>query len=176
MKTINYTKLFFLIILMFTLSFSNAQEFGVTKQEVNKITNTKHNVQVWEVLPEYTKNAEYEIRIKHAVTGKTGSFYIIAWADTNNDGLPDTEIGRSKLKTASKDGEWSSWSFNSDYDRIYVGNTWNTSDEMMYYQIGGTVDGYNGLSNTVFFSRTYNGKPTQSVSPRFTNVKVRFVK
>ena len=161
---------------MFILSFSNAQEFGIVEKEVGNISNTKHNVQVWEVSSEFTKKAEYEIKIKHAVAGEVGSFYIIAWADTNNDGKPDMEVGRSDLKTASKDGEWSSWNFKSDYNRIFVGNTWSSSNEKMYYQIGGTIDGYNGLSNTVYFSRTFNGKPNQSVSPRFTNIKVKIIK
>lgn len=176
MKTIIYGRLISLITFMFFVVVSNAQEFGIDGQEVSKISNTKHNVQVWEVQPEFTMKAEYEIRIKHAAAGEVGSFYIIAWADTNNDGKPDKEIGRSDLKTASKDGDWSSWNFYSDYNKIYVGNTWKTSEEKMYYQEGGSVDGYTGLSNSVFFSRAYNGIPNQSVSPRFTNIRAKIIK
>ncbi len=153
----------------------NAQVFGIDEQEVSRISNTGHNVQIWEVLPEFTIQGEYELKIKHAAIGEVGSFYIIAWADTNNDGKPDKEISRSDLKTASKDGEWSSWKFKSYYNRIFVGNTWSSSNEKMYYQNGGTVDGYKGLSNTVFYSRVFNGKPSQSTSPRFTNIKVKII-
>ncbi len=160
---------------MFSVNNANAQEFGIDEQEVSRVSNTGHNVQIWEVTPPFTKNAEYEINIKHAAAGAVGSFYIIAWADTNNDGKPDKEIGRSDLKTASKDGEWSSWNFKSNYNRIFIGNTWSSSNEKMYYQNGGTVDGYVGLSNTVFYSRVFNGKPSQSTSPRFTNIKVRII-
>jgi hypothetical protein len=150
-----------------------AQEFGINGQEITKIEDTGHNVQVWEILSENNLNSEYEISIKHAVAGDKGSFYIIAWADTDNNGIPDKEIGRSDLKTALHDGDWSSWRFKKDYERVFVGNTWNRSDEKMYYQMGGTVNGYKGLSNTVFFSRAFNGIPNQSTGPRYTNIKIK---
>ncbi len=173
MKTIILSQLLLLVLTVACLTIAKAQKFGVTKHEVSNVENTGHNVQLWEVLPEFTKKGEYEISIKHAVAGKIGSFYIIAWADTNNDGKPDKEIGRSELKSASSDGEWSSWTFSSNYDRIFVGNTWSISDEKVYYQMGGNVEGYTGLSNTVFYSRSFNGNPGQSTSPRFTNIKVK---
>ena len=175
MKTNRYSQLFFLLAFLIFVKISNAQEFGITKQEVSRISNTGHNVQVWEVLQDFTRKGEYAISIKHAVAGEVGSFYIIAWADTNDDGKPDKEIGRSDLKTASKDGEWSSWNFKSDFDRIFVGNTWKTSKEKVYYQNGGKVNGYSGLSKTVFYSRKFNGKPSQSTSPRFTNIKIKII-
>ena len=175
MKTTNYTQLFFLIIFLIFVKDINAQKFGIDDQEVSRISNTDHNVQIWEVLPEFTKQGEYEIKIKHAATGEVGSFYIIAWADINNDGKPDKEISRSDLKIASEEGEWSSWNFKSDYNRIFVGNTWRSSNEKMYYQNGGTVDGYIGLSNKVYYSRVFNGQPSQSTSPRFTNIKVKII-
>jgi hypothetical protein len=164
-----------LILFLSNSPFLIAQEFGTTSQEITRSSNTGHNLQIWEVLPEFTQSGEYEISIKHAATGATGSFYIIAWADTNNDGKPDTEIGRSELKTASKEGQWSSWTFKSTHDRVFVGNTWSINDEKVYYQNGGTVEGYKGLSNKVYYARSFNGKPTQSTSPRYTNIKVRIV-
>ncbi len=153
-----------------------AQEIGITGQEITKIEDTGHNVQVWEILSDINLSGTYEISIKHAVAGDKGSFYIIAWADTDNNGIPDKEIGRSDLKTALHDGDWSTWKFSSEYAKIFVGNTWNRTDEKMYYQMGGTVEGYKGLSNKVFFSRSFNGIPNQSTGPRFTNIKVKPVK
>jgi len=102
-----------------------------------------------------------------------GSFYIIAWADTNNDNKPDLEIGRSELMTAEKAGEWSSWEFSSDHNKIFVGNTWKQTNENIYYD---TVkpEGYTGLSSSVYYSRTFEGKPVSVTSPRFTNIKVKF--
>ncbi|PLX17205.1 MAG: hypothetical protein C0599_14060, partial [Salinivirgaceae bacterium] len=174
MKSLHFASLF---LLFFLISGSNmlAQEFGAVSQAVSRMSNTGHSVQVWEVLPEHTKKGTYEISIQHAVAGTTGSFYLIAWADTNKDGKPDKEIGRSELKTAATAGQWSSWPFSSIYDRIFVGNTWSQNDEKVYYQNGGTLEGYVGLSNKVFYSRTFNGIPNQSTSPRFTNIKVRVV-
>ncbi|MBN1253198.1 MAG: hypothetical protein JXA16_13755, partial [Bacteroidales bacterium] len=150
--------------------------FGVTEQEISNIENAGHQVQLWQILPEFTKKAEYEISIKHAAEGEKGSFYIIAWADTNNDGIPDKEIGRSNLFTAKNAGDWSSWAFKSEYDKIFVGNTWKQSDDRIYYQSGGNLKGYKGLSNKLFYSREFNGKPTQSTSPRYTNVKIKILK
>lgn len=173
MKTNPFIQAVLVILWLFFPLLIHAQEFGITSQDVSKISDTGHNVQLWEVLPDFTKNGTYEVRIKHAVAGNKGSFFITAWADTNNDGIPDLEIGRSELKTATEDGAWSSWQFRSNFSRIFVGNTWNLSDEKVYYQNGGSVDGYTGLSNKVFYSRSFNGKPTQSTSPRFTNIKVK---
>jgi len=50
------------------------QTFGITGQEISKIEDTGHQIQLWQVLPEYTKNAKYEISVKHAVAGSQGSF------------------------------------------------------------------------------------------------------
>ncbi|PKP36363.1 MAG: hypothetical protein CVT98_08155, partial [Bacteroidetes bacterium HGW-Bacteroidetes-15] len=151
---------------------SGEQQVGITDQEVTRIEDTGHYIQLWQVLPEFTRNANYEVKIKHAVTGSKGSFYITAWADTNNDGIPDKEIGRSDLLTASREGDWSSWRFSSSYSRLFVGNTWSQSDEKVYYQTGGTVLGYKGLDNKVFYSRSFNGIPSQSTGPRYTNIKL----
>lgn len=176
MKRLEFFTIILQIILQTAFFSVNAQEFGITKQEVSRISDTGHSVQLWEVLPEYTISGTYEISIKHAVAGDQGSFYIIAWADTDNNGIPDKEIGRSDLLTASTDGEWSSWRFSSNYKRIFVGNTWSRTDEKMYYQSGGTVEGYLGLSSKVFYSRSFNGNPNQSTSPRYTNIKVKPLK
>jgi hypothetical protein len=150
-------------------------EIGVTGQEVGKIENTGHQVQVWQVLPEFTKKANYRLSVKHAVAGAKGSFYLIAWADTNKDGKPDKEIGRSQLMTAQNAGEWSSWEFYSDYEKIFIGNTWSQTDEQVYYQQGGSLEGYKGLSSNVFYSRQFNGIPDASTEPRFTNIKLKIL-
>ncbi len=150
-------------------------EIGTMGREVTKIENTGHQVQVWEVLPEYIRQGRYRLSIKHASAGESGSFYMIAWADTNNDRIPDKEIGRSPLFTASSAGEWSSWEFDSTYDRILVGNTWKQSDDRIYYQMDGSLPGYKGLSNQVFYSREFDGKPVSSTGPRYTNIKLSFL-
>jgi hypothetical protein len=173
-KLLVYVSFYLLLTAGFIFNVS-AQEFGTLGQEVSRISNTGHQVQVWQVLPEYTENASYEVKVKHAVAGKKGSFYIIAWVDTNNDDKPDREIGRSGLKTANQTGEWSSWTFKSDYDKIFVGNTWSQSDEEVYYQSGGSLSGYEGLSTNVYYSRSFNSAPNQITSPRFTNIKVRIL-
>jgi len=173
MKNIIYSICLVFVVSISCIQASSAQTFGVTGQEVSGGYNTGHHVQVWEVLPEYCTHGEYEVSVKHAAAGPKGSFYIIAWADTNNDGKPDKEIGRSELKTAKEEGQWSSWSFTSSYERIFVGNTWKQADEKVYYKNSGSLEGYKGLSDKLFYSRSFNGTPNQSTSPRFTNIKVR---
>lgn len=165
-----------IFLLIFNVDKNYAQtEIGIDNQQVTKVENTGHQVQVWQVLPEFTKNATYRLSIKHAVAGPKGSFYLIAWADTNNDGKPDKEIGRSELKTAQTNGEWSYWDFQSNYNKIFVGNTWSQDDEQVYYQLGGSLSGYTGLSNNVFYSRQFNGTPDASTGPRFTNIKLQIL-
>ena len=123
----------FILSTIVCISQIKSTEFGVS-QEVTKIENTGHQVQVWQVLPEFTKKAHYNLSIKHAGAGPKASFYIVAWANTNKDGKPEKEIGRSDLMKAQKAGEWSSWEFDSNYDQIFVGNTWGQDDDQIYYQ------------------------------------------
>ena len=150
------------------------KEFGTIGEEVTRISDTGHQIQVWEVLPEFSKKAVYEVRIKHAVEGQRGGFYMISWADTDNDGKPDKEIGRSEFKTVKKAGEWSVWQFQSEYDRIFIGNTWSRNDEKVYYeQI--EPEGYTGLSNIVYYSRTFDTVPKSKTGPRATNIKIKIV-
>lgn len=163
-----------LVVVFAVVTSAYSKDFGASGKEVTKISNTGHQVQVWAVLPEYTEKANYEVKVKHAVEGDKGSFYIIAWADTNKDGKPDTEIGRSELKIAEKANDWSSWIFDSEYDKIFVGNTWKQSDEKIYY--GHKIpEGYTGLSEEVYYSRKFNKAPVSTAKPRVTNIKVKIV-
>ena len=146
---------------------------GVTDQEITNALDTGHHVQVWKIDTNINHSGNYTISVKHAAAGSKGSFYITAWADTDFDGKPDKEIGRSQLMVAQSPGQWSSWSFSSNYQRIFVGNTWSQNDERVYYQSGGTVSGYQGLGNTLYYSRHFNGVPDQSTGPRYTNIRVQ---
>lgn len=146
--------------------------FGTVGQEVKKIMDTGHSVQVWQILPEFSGAGRYRISIKHAVKGANGAFFITAWADTDGDGLPDKEIGRSNKKIAFQDGQWSSWEFTSNYANIFVGNCWDQNNERVYYKMGGTLQGYIGLGNTNFNSHKFNGIPSSKASPRYTNIRV----
>lgn len=164
-----YILSFFLII---TCHYTFGQKFGTLKQQVNKIINSRYKIQVWQIRPDYTKNATYQVSIKHAAAGEKGSFYYTAWADTNNDGKPDKEIDRSELITADTKGEWSTWSFNSDYKKVFTGNMWNHSDKLVYNQEGGLLYGYKGLSNSVYYSTEFSGIPNNLKGPSYTNIKI----
>jgi hypothetical protein len=145
--------------------------FGTVGQTVADIVSPGHKVQVWEVLPEYTQTGTYRVSIQHAKAGDSGSFFHTAWADIDGDGLPDREIGRSERKIAGNDCEWSSWTFENRYQRIFIGNLWDRSDERIYYQMGGALKGYSGLDKQVFYSRDFNQAPRQKTGPRYTNIR-----
>jgi hypothetical protein len=161
-KTVNNTK-------------ETVTNIGITENEVSDITDTEHQLQLWKVLSNCKSEASYQISIKHAVAGAKGSFFITAWTDTNNDGKPDKEIGRSNLLTAQNKGDWSSWTFKCNDNTIFIGNTWSQSDEQIYYQIGGEFGGYKGLSSKMFYSRKFNSLPSQSTGPRYTNIKIKII-
>ncbi|PKL49061.1 MAG: hypothetical protein CVV42_07805 [Candidatus Riflebacteria bacterium HGW-Riflebacteria-2] len=158
----------------FSALFPEQKVLGVTTHEIQKIDDTGHNVQVWAVKPEFSRPGKYTISIKHAVAGSHGGFYIIAWADTTGNGIPDREIGRSELKIADMAGEWSSWSFNADAScrKIFVGNTWSQSDEKIFYLMENKLVRYEGLEDKLFFARKFNAVPNKSTQPRYTNIKV----
>ncbi|MBU1105758.1 MAG: hypothetical protein KKB51_03735 [Candidatus Riflebacteria bacterium] len=149
----------------------HAEEGIIGNSAVNEIVDTGHNVQVWQLLPENFRPGRFRLSMQHAVAGKQGSFFMIAWADKDGNGIPDTEIARSELKTAAIAGDWSSWEFTCDAGNLFVGNTWPQKNEKIYYRHGGKNLNH-GLSNKLFYSRTFDTAPNKSTSPRYTNIKV----
>lgn len=167
-----------LILFQLLLIASERNEvLGINKEEVTSILDTGHQVQVWKILPPYNKQGRYKVSIKHALKGEKGAFYFIAFTDSNNDGIPDKEIGRSNKKVSTKDGMWSEWEFDVNSDSIFVGNCWNHKDEQVYYEMKKDPSGYQGLSKRVYYSRKFNGIPKRKAGPpRLTNIKVSLLK
>lgn len=70
---------------------------GVDPQHaIANVTHVEQFLQLWMILPEFSKPGAYRLSMKHAAAGAQGAFYLTAWTDRDGDGLPDTEIARSK--------------------------------------------------------------------------------
>jgi hypothetical protein len=148
--------------------------FGAIGQEVEQTQVIKKGealCYVWRVLPDYLTALRYRVFVKHAEAGKEGGFYITAWSDTDGDGLPDDEIGRSELKESKLKDDWSSWEFETEGKNIFVGMVCE-SGSRYYYQMRGVLGEYFGLGDRVFYARRKGQIPKRSVSPRYANIRI----
>ncbi|MDY0166106.1 MAG: formylglycine-generating enzyme family protein [Thermoguttaceae bacterium] len=132
----------------------------------------RHQVQCWEVLPPYVRPGEYELSIQHAAAGNQAGFYMAAWTDSNGDGRPDTQIGKSAFKTVETAGEWSTWRFSHESGPLFVGNLWPHKGATVFYARS-RPEGYHGLSDTVHTAWSYPDIPQQRFASRFTNLRLR---
>ena len=130
-----------------------------------------HQTQLWEVDPAFQSDGQWIVKIQHAATGSLGGFYFTAWADSDGDGRPDTELARSGWTTADA-GEWSAWTFASYGDRVFLGNTW-PGDRIVYYAMNDPSVAYHGLGDRVWYARTFGSVPQFSAAPRHTNILFR---
>jgi hypothetical protein len=142
-------------------------------EPVTSVTITDHNVQVWAVDPSIANSSEYEISIQHALAGPEGAFYIVAWEDTDGDGLPDHEIARSGFMTAKSKDQWSTFAFKTTSKALFIGNAWGEPKPTIYYEMNRTLNRNDGLGSVVYFSRQVDGIPSNKASPRYTNIKFR---
>ena len=147
---------------------------GACGARVTKALVAGHKVQVWKVTADGFGKGSYELSIRHALAGKQGAFFMTAWEDSNGDGRPDRELGRSRLMTGTQAGAWSNWRFRSQGRPLFVGNCWQEASTQVFYSTGTAPDGYVGLSPAVYYSRTFNKPPTQRTSGgRYTDIKLK---
>ena len=147
---------------------------GVNKKYPFKTdTLPKHKLQLWKLSSKHFGQGRYIISVKHAAGGELGAFYITAWADTDNDGIPDTEIGHSDKKISDKRGIWSSWECDIPYQEIYVGNYWDNFPQKIYYTSRLAYESWKRIDNTMYFSMKIDNPSFKSISPRYTNIQVQ---
>lgn len=110
----------------------------------------------------------------HVEAGPTGGFYYVAYGDTDGDGTPDRLIAHSPLAVARDPGGWSQWTFETDLERVYVGNAW-PGDRAPMFCAPGERDGENwqGLGTDVYVSGVFGACPTQKYWPYVGNIRVR---
>jgi len=148
---------------------------GTVSGVVTNAGNTGHNVQCWAIEAPYAQPGRWELSMQHGAEGPRGSFYLTAWTDTDANGYPDQEIGRSDLMVAETPGEWSSWVFTAPSASIFAGNCWTQGNEIVYYRSGPPPEGYTGLGNINYYSRQFDGTPTGGAGPRYTNIRLKFL-
>lgn len=131
-----------------------------------------HRRQVWMLYPEQKKSDRIKVEVAHAAPGKEGGFFIVAYADTDGDGMPDRLLSQSPFLTSEKAGEWSGWEFHSEEQLIFVGNGW-TGPTKVYYDHGEWPDDI--LSETMYYSNS-QAIPRLTASPKVTNLRISFLK
>jgi len=154
---------------------TNGTILGAAEQEVTQIAPSNEACYVWRLLYDVPNGYVVTLKANHASDGNGGAFCFTAWSDTNNDGLPDSRIATSQLKSANEKGQWSRWEFVSDGSPLFVGITMKTK-VLLYYQNSGQLKGYCGLSSRMFYSRTFDAAPQHSVEPRYINLQITISK
>ncbi len=133
---------------------------------------------VWGILPEKKTGETVEVEIAHAAAGREGGFWIVAYADTSGDGKPDREIARSDYLTSEAPAQWSSFTFKTEEERIFVGCTW-PPDTLVYRSSGPwPISGYpfesRGGQYAPLFFHTISPREARSAGPAITNMRVSF--
>ena len=150
------------------------QVIGTIGDTVSTIQPVRHVLQLWRVLSPHAETGRYRLSIQHAEAGAAGAFRIEVWTDGKGDGIPDRRISMSETLSARRAGDWSSWDFESSSESLFVGNSWSQSDVQIYYSRT-RPDGYTGLGDELYFSRTKDGHPSGRAQPRFTNLRLEFL-
>ncbi|MHC4386113.1 MAG: hypothetical protein ACYSUG_03890, partial [Planctomycetota bacterium] len=146
---------------------------GATDEQVSKIYPLSPGNLVWRILYDLPEGMRIRLSLKHAASGAKGGFRFTVWSDTDGNGVPDTKIGNSTEMTAQK-GQWSDWEFVSTNRAIFAGVE-KEKKTSLYYQMGGELEGYWGLSNRVFYSEHPSDPPVYSVQPRYMNLRVELL-
>ena len=146
---------------------------GATDEQISKIYSLSPSNHVWRILYDLPEGMRIRLSLKHAASGVKGGFRLTAWSDTDGNGVPDTKIGSSAELIAEKD-QWSSWEFVST-DRAVFAGVEKKKKASFYYQMGGVLEVYWGLSNRVFHSDHPGDPPVHSNQPRYMNLRVELL-
>jgi len=136
-----------------------------------------HRVQVWP-LEAGTGRRTYRISMAHTEAGIYGAFYYVAYADTNGDHAPDKLIARSPLAQADRAGGWTVWTFETDAQRVFAGNTWQRDDTTQFSRKRKRHDrnkNWSGLPDEIYVSGFFGGMPTtrHKFWPYLHNIRVQ---
>ncbi len=146
---------------------------GAADEQVSKIISNFSGIRVWRILYDLPEGTRVRLSLKHAANGAKGGFRFTAWSDTDGNGVPDTKIGSSAEMTAEKD-QWSDWEFVSTNRAVFAGVE-KERKTSFYYQMGGKLEGYFGLSNRAFYSGHPSDRPIHSTQPRYVNLRVELL-
>jgi hypothetical protein len=134
-----------------------------------------HRLQVWPLPPRQGPRT-YEVMMAHGEAGPLGAFRYVACADTDGDAAPDQVIAYSPLAVADAPGGWSAWTFQTDQERVFVGNTWPNRDTVIFATSQDMDDNWRGLGTEVYVSGDLEGlRCHKHRQPFMTNLRVRQV-
>ena len=136
-----------------------------------------HRVQVWPLKPGKGLRT-CRVSIAHTEAGVCGAFYYVAYSDSTGDGVPDTLIARSPLAQADRPGGWTLWTFRTDAERVFVGNTWPRADTTQYSRKRKTRrrdPNWSGLPDEIYVSGFFGKVPTKKHTfwPYLHNIRVQ---
>ncbi len=135
-----------------------------------------HRVQVWEV-PRRGKARKdgklgYQVSMAHPQPGRLGEFYYVAYADEDDDGRPDRLIAHSPAARATTAGGWTSWSFRTHHQRVFVGNAWHGGKTAMYSEKFAEGKNWVGLGGKPWVSDVFGATPMHQTWPFLANLRV----
>lgn len=139
----------------------------------DRVATPAHRIQIWMILPDRKESNRIKVEASHALPGEEGGFFLVAYADTDGDGLPDRRLGRSSFLTGSGKDDWSEWEFSSDEKVLFVGNCWGKPTPVYYGHGEWTNDLF---SATMYYANRPDITPRLTVSPKITNLRVTFLK
>lgn len=159
------------------VSLSDANDAGGVVKPIEAEHVLTHRVQVWQVekslLRSRKGNRRYTVSMAHPEAGRLGEFYYVAYADTDGDGKPDKLIAHSPVARVKQAGAWSSWSFDTDLDVVFVGNAWPREDTAIFCdRYTKTARNWRGLSPTAYVSDVFGGCPSVKAWPFLSNLRV----
>ena len=131
-----------------------------------------HRVQVWQ-MPKAKGKRTYDVSMEHAEAGNGGAFYYVAYADSDGDGRPDKVIARSPKATADKGGQWTTWSFDTDAESVFVGNAWANKDTTIYARKAQKDDkDLQSITGDMYVSDCFGATPQVKADPYVGNIRV----
>ncbi len=146
-------------------------DLGVVTQ-IEESGPPPHRVRVWKV-PEGRGRRRLRVASAHPEAGAFGAVVYVAYADTSGDGVPDRFIGRSPVAAADAPGKWTSWAFETDQPRVYVGCASVGTDGTAYFRpTRPREDNWIGADADVFISDGIEFIPRWRSDPFLSNVRI----
>lgn len=133
----------------------------------------QYHLWVWAVKPNHRTGKLVRVEAAHAVGGPQGGFFIIAYADTDGDGMPDREVAKSGFLIAGKTGQWSTFTFSAGEEPLFIGQAWAEDQEAVTFRGNGEWPEKDFPLQGRFFY-LIDGAGSRSAGPAYTNIRISF--
>lgn len=154
---------------------SDRPELG-TVEPIEDSAIPPHRVHVWK-LPEAEGRRSIRVAAGHPEAGAFGAMVYVAYADTDGDGTPDEFLARSPTAIADRPGRWTSWTFETDSPRVYVGCALGGEDNTAYFRpAAGRGDDWVGIDADVYVSDGIEFVPRWRSRRFLSNVRIHVIR